>query len=149
MTAKFIELAGEINVQMPHYVVEKLQYALNERGKAVKGSRILILGLAYKKDVDDARESPAFEIVDALLRRGAAVSFHDPYISEAPRMRSWPDLAPLSSEALTRERLAAQDAVVLVTDHSNVDYDLVLRHAPLIIDSRGVYRQPMSNVIKA
>ena len=80
VTAKFIELAGEVNVQMPHYVIEKLQYALNERGKAVKGSRILVLGLAYKKDVDDARESPAFEIIDALLRRGAAVSYHDPHV---------------------------------------------------------------------
>ena len=149
VTAKFIELAGEINVQMPHYVVEKLQYALNERGKAVKGSRILILGLAYKKDVDDARESPAFEIMDALLRRGAAVSYHDPYIPEAPRTRAWPDLASLSSETLTPERLAAQDAVVIVTDHSGVDYDLVIRNAPLVVDSRGVYRQPMPNVVKA
>ena len=141
MTAKFIELAGEVNVQMPHYVVEKLQYALNERGKAVKGSRILVLGLAYKKDVDDARESPAFEIIDALLRRGAVVSYHDPHVPRAPRTRAWPELASLSSETLTPELLAAQDAVVIVTDHSAVDYDLVLRHAPLIVDSRGVYRQ--------
>ena len=149
VTAKFIELAGEINVQMPHYVVEKLQNALNERGKAVKGSRILILGLAYKKDVDDVRESPAFEIIDALLRRGAAVSYHDPHVPRVPRTRAWPDLGSLSSEALTQERLAAQDAVVIVTDHSIVDYDFVLRHAPLIVDSRGVYRQPMPNVVKA
>ena len=94
VTAKFIELAGEVNVQMPHYVIEKLQYALNERGKAVKGSRILVLGLAYKKDVDDARESPAFEIIDALLQRGAAVSYHDPHVPRAPAdarlARLWP-----------------------------------------------------------
>ena len=149
VTAKFIELAGEVNVQMPHYVVEKLQYALNERGKATRGSRILVLGLAYKKDVDDARESPAFEIIDALLRRGAAVCYHDPHVPRVPRTRAWPGLASMSSETLTPERLAAQDAVVIVTDHSAVDYDLVLRHAPLIIDSRGVYRQPASNVVKA
>lgn len=149
VTAKFIELAGEVNVQMPHYVLEKLQYALNERGKAVKGSRILVLGLAYKKDVDDARESPAFEIIDALLRRGAVVSYHDPYVPRAPRTRAWPHLGSLTSETLTPERLAAQDAVVIVTDHSAVDYDLVLRHAPLIVDSRGIYRKPMPNVVKA
>jgi UDP-N-acetyl-D-glucosamine dehydrogenase len=149
VTAKFIELAGEINVQMPHYVIEKLQGALNNRGKAVKGSRILVLGLAYKKDVDDARESPSFEIIDALLRRGAAVSYHDPHIPRLPRTRAWPDLASLTSETLTRERLASQDAVVIVTDHSEVDYELILHHSSLIIDSRGVYREPMPNVVKA
>jgi UDP-N-acetyl-D-glucosamine dehydrogenase len=149
VTAKFIELAGEVNVQMPHYVLEKLQNALNERGKAVKGSRILVLGLAYKKDVEDVRESPAFEIIDALLRRGAAVGYHDPHVPRVPRTRAWPDLVSLSSEALTAALLTAQDAVVIVTDHSAVDYDLVLRHAPLIIDSRGIYRQPMPNVVKA
>jgi UDP-N-acetyl-D-glucosamine dehydrogenase len=149
VTAKFIELAGEVNVQMPHYVVEKLQNALNERGKAVKGSRILVLGLAYKKDVEDVRESPAFEIIDALIHRGAAVSYHDPHVARVPRTRAWPDLTSLSSQALTPALLGAQDAVVIVTDHSAVDYDLVLRHAPLIIDSRGIYRKPMPNVVKA
>jgi UDP-N-acetyl-D-glucosamine dehydrogenase len=149
VTAKFIELAGEVNVQMPHYVVEKLQNALNERGRAVKGSRILVLGLAYKKDVDDARESPAFEIIDGLLRRGAAVCYHDPHVPRVPRTRAWPDLASLSSETLTPALLGAQDAVVIVTDHSAVDYDLILHHAPLIIDSRGIYRKPMPNVVKA
>jgi UDP-N-acetyl-D-glucosamine dehydrogenase len=149
VTARFIELAGEVNVQMPRYVIEKLQGALNDRGKAVKGSRILVLGLAYKKDVDDARESPSFEIIDALLRRGAAVSYHDPHIPRLPRTRAWPDLASLTSETLTRERLASQDAVVIVTDHSEVDYELILHHSSLIIDSRGVYREPMPNVVKA
>jgi UDP-N-acetyl-D-glucosamine dehydrogenase len=149
VTAKFVELAGEVNVQMPHYVIEKLQYALNERGKAVKGSRVLVLGLAYKKDVDDARESPAFEIIDALLRRGGAVSYHDPHVPRVPRTRAWPELGSLASEPLTPQFLASQDAVVIVTDHTQVDYDLVLRHAPLIVDSRGVYRKPMPNVVKA
>jgi UDP-N-acetyl-D-glucosamine dehydrogenase len=149
VTAKFIELAGEVNVQMPHYVIEKLQNALNERGKAVKGSKVLVLGLAYKKDVDDARESPAFEIIDALTRRGAAISYHDPHVPALPRTRAWPNLAPMSSEVLTPDALAAKDAVVIVTDHSAVDYEMVLRHAPLVVDSRGVYRQPALNVVKA
>ncbi len=149
VTAKFIELAGEVNVQMPHYVIEKLQGALNDRGKAVKGSKILVLGLAYKKDVDDARESPAFEIIDALVKRGGDVAYHDPHVPQAPVTRAWPKLSSLTSLPLTAENLAAQDAVVIVTDHSAVDYDLVVRHAPLVIDSRGVYRQPMANVVKA
>ncbi len=146
---KFIELAGEVNVGMPGYVVEKIQAALNERGKAVKGSRILILGLAYKKDIDDPRESPAFEIVDELLRLGARIRYHDPHIPEAPRMRSWPDLPSMTSCPLTAEILADQDAAVIVTDHSAVDYDLILRSAALVVDTRGVYRASAPNVVKA
>ncbi|HEY6051581.1 MAG TPA: nucleotide sugar dehydrogenase, partial [Thermoanaerobaculia bacterium] len=107
VTARFIELAGEVNVQMPHYVIEKLQNALNERGKAVKKSRILVLGLAYKKDVDDARESPSFEIIDALVSRGAVITYHDPHVLSLPRTRAWPNLAPMTSEALTPASLAA------------------------------------------
>lgn len=149
VTAKFIELAGEVNVQMPHYVIQKLQGALNERGMAVKNSRILILGLAYKKDVDDARESPAFEIIDSLVRQGAVVSYHDPFVPTLPRTRAWPNLPAMESRPLTREQLAANDAVVIVTDHSAVDYGLVAGHAPLIIDTRGVYRHAIPNVVKA
>ena len=140
ITPRFIELAGEVNVHMPGHVVEKVTGALNSRGKALKGSRILVLGLAYKKDVDDPRESPAFEIIDHLLRSEAIVEYHDPHIAVAPAMRSWPELPPMSSVALNAETLGAVDAVVLVTDHARVDYDLVLEHAPLIIDTRGVYR---------
>ncbi len=146
---RFIELAGEINVTVPQYVVHKLQLALNDRGKAVKGSRILLLGLAYKKDIDDPRESPAFELIELLLALDAEVAYHDPHIPEAPRMRPWPNLPPMRSEALTAEVLAATDAVVVVTDHSAVDYELVARHAPLIIDTRGVYRSPSPRVVKA
>jgi len=149
VTAKFIELAGEINMQMPRYVVEKLQAALNGRGKAVRGSRVLILGLAYKKDIDDPRESPAFEIIDRVVGLGATVAYHDPHIPKMPRMRSWPALAPMASVPLTPEILEVQDAVVIVTDHSSVDYGLVARHAPLIVDTRGVYRQALPNVVKA
>jgi UDP-N-acetyl-D-glucosamine dehydrogenase len=146
---KFIELAGEINVAMPAYVLEKTQAALNARGKPLKGSRTLVLGLAYKKDIDDPRESPAFEIIERLIRSEALVSYHDPFIAEAPRMRTWPGLPPLRSVPLTPEALAASDVVVIVTDHTAVDYDLVARHAPLVIDTRGVYRSGGPNVVKA
>jgi UDP-N-acetyl-D-glucosamine dehydrogenase len=149
VTPRFIELAGEVNVRMPEYVIDKLIGALNERGRAVKGSRVLVLGLSYKRDIDDPRESPAFEILDHLLRLGAVVSYHDPHIPAAPAMRSWPDLPPLESVPLTDETLAAADAVILVTDHSGVDYDRVLRHAPLIVDTRGVFREPAPHVVKA
>lgn len=149
ITPKFIELAGEVNVQMPHYVLEKLQLALNDRGKSLKGSRVLLLGLAYKKDIDDARESPAFEILETLLGRGAEVCYHDPHVAKAPRTRARPDLPAMESRELTRELLERQDAVLLVTDHSAVDYALIARHAPLVVDTRGVYRQPLPNVVKA
>jgi len=146
---KFIELAGDINVRMPHYVVGKLQAALNDRGKPVRGSRVLVLGIAYKKDIDDPRESPAFEIMDLLLHLGAAVSYHDPHIPAAPRMRSWPKLPPMVSQPLDAATLSAHDAVILVTDHAGVDYGLVAAHAPLIVDTRGVYRERISHLIKA
>jgi UDP-N-acetyl-D-glucosamine dehydrogenase len=146
---RFIELAGEVNVEMPSYVIAKLQAALNERGKPVKGSGILVLGLAYKKDIDDPRESPAFELIERLRDLKANVSYHDPYIPKAPHMRSWPDLPPMTSVPLTADTLSKTDAVILVTNHSAVDYDLVARLAPLIVDTRGVYREPRPNVVKA
>jgi len=146
---RFIELAGDVNVEMPHYVIGKLQGALNERGKAVKNSRVMVLGLAYKKDIDDPRESPAFEILELLLRLGARVSYHDPHIAEAPRMRSWPDLPPLRSQPLSEDILSQQDAVIVITDHAAVDYDMVLRRAPLVVDTRGIFRKPHPAVVKA
>lgn len=146
---KFIELAGDVNLRMPHYVVGKLQAALNDRGRAVKGSRVLVLGIAYKRDIDDPRESPAFEIIDLLLHLGAEVSYHDPHIPAAPRMRTWPGLPPMQSTPLTPSTLAACDAALIVTDHRNVDYSLVAKHAPLVIDTRGIYRAPLPNVVKA
>jgi UDP-N-acetyl-D-glucosamine dehydrogenase len=134
---------------MPHWVLEKLAAALNERGKALKGSKVLVLGLAYKKDIDDPRESPAFEILDLLIRKGAAVSYHDPHIPRAPRMRTWPALPPMESVALDEATLASRDAVVIVTDHGAVDYAKVARHAPLVVDTRGVYRQRFPGLVKA
>src|SRR5512133_1853796 len=146
---RFIELAGDVNVEMPHYVIGKLQGALNDRGKAVKNSQVMVLGLAYKKDIDDPRESPAFEIIELLLRLGARVSYHDPHIPEAPHMRSWPDLPPMRSEPLNEAVLKGKDAVLVITDHTGVDYDLVARVAPLVVDTRGIYRKPLPNVVKA
>jgi UDP-N-acetyl-D-glucosamine dehydrogenase len=146
---RFIELAGEINVQMPHYVVEKLQLALNERGRPLRDSRVLLLGLAYKRDIDDPRESPAFEILERLLHLGVRVSYHDPHIPLAPKMRTWPKLPALASQPLEPEMLAEQDAVLIVTDHTAVDYKKVLEHARLIVDTRGVYREPHRKVVKA
>ena len=149
ISTRFIELAGEVNIRMPQRVVEKLQEALNGHGKPVKGSKVLVLGLAYKKDIADPRESPSFEILSQLFELGAEVSYHDPFIPEAPSMRSWQHLGALESKPLTKEVLGAQDAVVLVTDHTAVDYEFVLEHAPLLIDTRGVYRQPNPKVVKA
>ena len=148
-SARFIELAGEINVAMPHYVVGKLQGALNERGKAVKGSKVLLLGLAYKKDVADPRESPAFEILDLLLGLGAEVSYHDPHIPVAPAMRSWPDLPEMRSVELTEEVLGGVDAAVVVTDHAAVDYALVTTRVGLVVDTRGVCDNSGGTVLKA
>ena len=146
---RFIELAGEVNVAMPAYVVEKLQLALNDREKAVRNAKVLVLGLAYKRDIDDPRESPAFELIDRLLALGARVSYHDPHIPEAPRMRSWPDLPPMQSVELSADTLTDVDVVLIATDHSVIDYDFVAEHAPLIIDTRGIYRTDRPNVVKA
>ena len=146
---KFIELAGEINRGMPYYVVDRLQHALNERAKPVKGSAILLLGMAYKKDVGDTRESPAFPIGQRLIELGALLSYHDPYLPAIPETRSWPGRPELHSVPLTEDNLARHDAIVIVTDHSQVDYAFVQRHARLIIDARGVYRDARPNVVKA
>ncbi len=138
-STRFIELAGEINTGMPHYVVMRLIDALNDRGQALKGARVLVLGLAYKRDIDDVRESPAFEVIELLESKGAIVDYHDPYVPRTHKMRRH-DLG-LESVALTPETLARYEAVVIVTDHSNVDYAEVVRHAKLVIDSRNATRQ--------
>jgi UDP-N-acetyl-D-glucosamine dehydrogenase len=135
-TTKFIQLAGEINVSIPYYVVSKTIDALNDRKKSIKGARILILGVAYKKDVDDARESPALAIMDLLQKKGATVLYHDPYIPSLPLFRKYH--FKLNSSPLTQSLLERMDAVVVVTDHSQIDYAWVTLHAPLIIDTRNV-----------
>jgi UDP-N-acetyl-D-glucosamine dehydrogenase len=149
VTPRFIGLAGEVNVRMPGWVVDKLETALTARGLEIGGSRVLLLGLAYKPDVADPRESPAFELLAELSKRGAEVGYHDPHIEQAPRMRSWADLPAMRSLPLTRETLEAHDAVLLVTDHRAVDYELVQRHAALIVDTRGVYPAGTDKVVRA
>ncbi len=146
--ARFIELAGEVNVEMPRFVLAKLQEALNARGKPVRGSRVLIVGLAYKPDVADPRESPAFEIIERLVELGAEVSYHDPLIPRAPAMRTWPDLPAMRSVDLDSETLERQDAVVIVTHHSRIDFDGIAARAALVIDTRGVCA-PAPNVVRA
>ena len=149
VTSRFIELAGEVNVRMPGWVIDKLEAELARRRRTIGESRVLVLGLAYKPDVADPRESPAFEILAELLRRGAETGYHDPHIPRAPAMRTWPDLPALESQPLTAETLAAQDAVLIVTNHRSVDYELVQRHAPLIVDTRGVYPAGTERVVRA
>ncbi len=134
-TTRFIFLAGEINVHVPYYVVAKIQDALNGRGKSIKGAKILILGVAYKKDVDDARESPALAIMDLLKKKGAVILYHDPYIPSLPSFRKYS--FKLKSSPLKEQLLRRIDAAVVVTDHS-IDYQRVVKLVPLIIDTRNV-----------
>lgn len=144
---RFIELSGEVNRAMPEYVVNKLMDGLNEHGKALKGSRVLVLGIAYKKNVDDMRESPSVEIMELIEAKGAQVAYSDPHVPVFPKMRE--HHFELSSEPLSAENLASFDAVVLATDHDKFDYELISRHAKLLIDSRGKYRIPAAHIIKA
>lgn len=132
---RFIELAGEINTAMPNYVIRRTSEALNDDGKALRGSRVCVLGVAYKKNIDDPRESPAFVIMEKLQALGAIVSYHDPYVPCLPRMRH--HSIHLSSSLLTPEFAAGQDCFLIVTDHSNVDYRALARNARLIVDTRN------------
>ena len=149
METKFIELAGEVNRRMPEYTVSRLQQALNVRGKSVKSSKLMILGLAYKKDISDDRESPAYRIISILLSMGAKISYHDPFVPKIKRARQWPVGPELKSQPLTRKTIAAQDAILIITDHTAVDYNLIAQHAKLIIDTRGIYRKALPNLVKA
>jgi len=136
---RFIELAGEINTSMPYFVVDRIAEVLNRQGRPLKGSRLLVLGIAYKKDIDDNRESPGIKILDILLQRGAWVDYHDPYIPHCRGMRHYPHL-DLASVPLTAETLASYDCAVLVTDHSAFDYPWIARHARLIVDTRNAFK---------
>ena len=133
--ARFIELAGEINTGMPHYVIGKLTEALNSKGKAVQGSRVLVLGIAYKKDIDDLRESPAMELLELLGGMGAEVLYNDPYLPSTPRTRRH-DLG-LKSQELTPKLLRGVDCVLIATDHSAYDWEKICADAPLIVDTRN------------
>jgi UDP-N-acetyl-D-glucosamine dehydrogenase len=147
---RFIELAGEINRRMPALVVDRLAAALNDQGRSVKNARLLVLGIAYKPDVDDVRETPAAEIIELLLSRGGVVSYHDPHVATFPRMKKY--ALEMQSVPLSPQTLAQTDAVLIVTNHSSVDYALVGEHARLIIDTRNAMARvpsPRARVVKA
>ncbi|MFO7733326.1 MAG: nucleotide sugar dehydrogenase [Candidatus Aminicenantes bacterium] len=145
---KFIELAGEINTFMPYYVMERTMEALNERGKSIKGAKILVLGLAYKKDIDDSRESPSLKLISLFQGKGAKVSYNDPYIPRAVGHREYPGL-DLSSVPMTAARLKKTDAVVISTDHTAYDFAWIAKHAPLVVDTRNAVKRRRRNVVKA
>lgn len=149
-TTRFIELAGEINTGMPYWVLNKLYAELNRHKKCVNGAKVLVLGAAYKKNVDDMRESPALVLIDLLQRAGAEVSYHDPHIPSLPPTRNYQ--MDMASTPLTAENIAAADAVLIVTDHDRVDYQLVAQHAKLVVDTRNAMArlgEQKPNVVKA
>jgi len=137
LNTRFIELAGEVNSSMPDYVVSRLSEFLNEQSKPIKGSKICLLGVAYKKNVDDPRESPSFVLMEKLLERGADLSYHDPHVPVLPSMRKH-DLPEMQSVELTQGFLSEQDAILIATDHSNVDYTAIVQSSQLVIDTRNV-----------
>jgi UDP-N-acetyl-D-glucosamine dehydrogenase len=147
VATRFIELAGEVNTGMPHWVIGKCTDALNDRGHSLKGSRILILGVAYKKNVDDMRESPSVELMEILREKGAIIDYADPHVPVFPKMRG--HRFELASVALTPESIAGYDLVLLATDHSVFDYKMIKEYARLIVDTRGVYQESAEHIVRA
>src|SRR3954469_9596116 len=138
ISTRFIELAGEINAAMPQYVVDKLARSLDQRaGRGLRGAKILMIGIAYKKNVEDIRESPAFKLIELLEERGAAVDFHDPYVQTIPSTRKHAKLAGRASIAWDPKSIGNYDAVLIATDHDNIDYRALVEHASLVIDTRN------------
>lgn len=147
LSTRFIELAGEVNVNMPRWVVGKIADALNDRGQSIKGSKVLVLGIAYKKNVDDMRESPSVVLMELLRDKGATIAYSDPHVPTFPKMRE--HHFDLSSVQLTSENIAGYDLVLLATNHDAFDYELIKRQAKLIVDTRGVYLEPALHIVKA
>jgi UDP-N-acetyl-D-glucosamine dehydrogenase len=150
MPTRFIELAGEINTNMPHYVINKTTEALNERRKSLKGSKVLVLGLAYKKDIDDLRESPSIELIELLKSKGAKVDYNDPYISRTHKQRE--HNLKMTSRKLSAKMLGSYDVVLISTDHSDYDYNWIVKNAKLVVDTRNAtskVRTNRSRVVKA
>jgi UDP-N-acetyl-D-glucosamine dehydrogenase len=145
--ARFIELAGHVNGAMPHYVVDKIVEALNSHSKAVRGSRVVILGIAYKRDIDDVRESPALDVMAVLHQKGAVLSYHDPFIPSL-QARDWPGGFDISSTPLTPDTLRQADCVVIITDHKAFDYQAIAAAAPLVVDSRNAIKTAHKHVFK-
>ena len=145
INTRFIELAGEINHYMPHWVVQKVADALNDHGKAIKGSRILVMGLAYKKNIDDTRESPAVEIMSLLEQKGADIAYSDPHVPVFPRKRDYH--FDLTSVPLTADSISDYDCIVIATDHDAFDYDALVYNAKLVVDTRGRMRSGRNVVL--
>lgn len=145
---RFIELAGEINTSMPYYVVSKTVDALNDRSKSVKGARILILGISYKKNIDDQRESPSLKMISLLVKKGAVVDYNDPYVPQSFGHRDYPGLN-MKSVNLSERKLKEYDAVIIATDHSDYDYEWIARNSFLVVDTRNAVKEKMENVVKA
>lgn len=139
VSTKFIELAGEINTYMPYYVVEKAADALNKQKKSLNGSKVLILGAAYKKDIDDMRESPSLKLIELLSEHGAEVDYNDPYVSKLPKTRKYN--YDMNSVEITKENLAKYDLILLSTDHTNYDYNFINQHSKVIIDTRNAFKK--------
>jgi len=144
---RFIELAGEINNSMTSYVMKKIGLGLNERKVTINGAKILILGIAYKKNVDDVRESPSIKLMEKLRKRGAQIDYADPHLPEFPKMRE--HSFNLKSVALTSENLAKYDCVVLTTDHDKFDYPLIIKHSKFIVDTRGKFKEKTDKIMRA
>jgi UDP-N-acetyl-D-glucosamine dehydrogenase len=147
LTTRFIELAGEVNTSMPKWVVAKVTDALNDMSLPVKGSKILVLGIAYKKNVDDMRESPSVELMQLLREKGAVIEYSDPYVPTFPNMRKYE--FDLRSVDLTKDVVGSYDCVLLATDHDSFDYGMLENTAKLLVDTRGRYKEPRENVIRA
>jgi UDP-N-acetyl-D-glucosamine dehydrogenase len=150
MPTRFIELAGEINTNMPHYVISRTMEALNQNKKSLKGSKVLVLGLAYKKDIDDLRESPSIELIELLKEKGAKVDYNDPYIPKTHKQREH-NLKMVSKKLSTR-MIASYDVVLISTEHSNYDYDWIVKNARLIVDTRNATKNVRTNrkkIVKA
>ena len=144
---RFIELAGEVNSSMPGYVMKKIAVALNEREKSVKGSKVLVLGISYKKNIDDMRESPSVFLMEKLRDDGAIIDYTDPHVPVFPKMRE--HNFNLKSVDLTAENLKKYDVVVVATDHDKFDYDMILKNSKLVVDTRGKFRKAAPNLVKA
>jgi UDP-N-acetyl-D-glucosamine dehydrogenase len=145
--ARFIELAGHVNSAMPHYVVTKVADALNTVSKAVRGSSVLVLGVAYKRDIDDYRESPAMDVIAELVKKGARLSYHDPYVPTVPA-HEWHGGFDLHSVPLTERLLRESDCVAILTDHRLFDYAAIVANATVIVDTRNAVKTPAPHVFK-
>ena len=148
LSTRFIELAGEVNSKMPEYVIHRLSEFLNDIGKPIRGSRICLLGMAYKKDVDDSRESPSFSLMELLIQRGANLSYNDPHVPVLPPKRDFSHLPELQSQPLTPAFLAEQDCVLIATDHSVYDFDFIVKHSKMVLDTRNATRKVQQGIEK-